>query len=185
MVESKVEMKGMNFIGKRYITLLFGIVCFSVVLPGESFTHPRLFISEGDWQHLPQKLEQEPYASWLEMVKAGVHKQVAEDPGDRPQYPWAYSASNSAFIYAATGKQEWASIAWQQVDKLIHDQQYTHDPMSFGLTRAAILQGMVLAYDFAYHGWTKEQQQQANRAKDSGLTQWIKCSIRTDTTLCS
>ena len=154
----------MKSIRHLIVSTLLTLTSLQTVLVGEDHKHPRLFIESTDWRQLQDKVSEKPYQTWLETLKAGVLKQVEDDPGSRSQYTWSYSAANAGFIYAVTGEQKWADLSWQQAEKLLHDEVFTLDPMSFGLTRAAILQGLSLAYDFAYGGWTGTQREEVNHA---------------------
>lgn len=145
----------------RSTVLIIWILCLSA--DAGTFAHPRALVDEPGMAAVREKLKQEPYASWFSTFAAGIRARVEADSGHRPD-DWAYLASNTAFLYAVTGDARWAEASWRQVERVMEDRSYTLDPQSFGLTRAALLQGLALAYDFAYGGWSEAQRDQANRA---------------------
>lgn len=127
--------------------------------------HPRAFLSPEAWNDARRKVQTSPYRDWMESMKASLRSRIQNGfEYDRPQYEWAWTAANCGLLFALTDEAYWAEQAWQLSDMVIDDKVFTQDPFSFGLSRAALLQGLALAYDFSYHGWTPAQRHRANVA---------------------
>ncbi len=129
------------------------------------FEHPRLFIDQSEIPAFQAKLQTEPYSTWLErMVKTVDTEKEVLNTEDPYIYDVAYLAGNAGFLYLCTEDSKWSDVAWKACVIVMENEEFTLDPYSFGLTRAANLKALTLAYDFAYHGWTREQQERVNAA---------------------
>ena len=72
-------------------------------------------------------------------------------------------AENHAIVYLLTGEINHASKAYQTLEKVFEDHLIFNNPVSRGLTRAAMLKSMAIAYDFCYPAWQQKERNLVNR----------------------
>lgn len=71
-------------------------------------------------------------------------------------------AANQSYLYLLTGEKEWAEEAFSNLTKVFKDSLIFNNPVSRGLTRAAVLQKMAFTYDFCFDAWTQAQRNLVN-----------------------
>lgn len=71
-------------------------------------------------------------------------------------------AANQSFLYLLTGEKEWAEDAFLNLTLVFEDSIIFNNPVSRGLTRAAVLQKMAFTYDFCFEAWNQEQRNLVN-----------------------
>ena len=128
-----------------------------------NFEHPRGLIGMNEVKTIRTHLSKTPYREILSNLRrTAVRDEKQMD--DMPIYDQSYLASVQAFLFLLTEEVEWAEKAYQTVRKVIQDTVYFTNPISRGLTRAALLQRAAMTYDFAYHGWSEIQRDEVNNA---------------------
>lgn len=128
-----------------------------------NFEHPRGLISMNEVKAIRTHLSKTPYREILANLRSSAIRNEKQ-MDDMPIYDQSYLASTQAFLYLLTEEAEWAEKAYQTVRKVIQDTVYFTNPISRGLTRAALLQRTAMTYDFAYHGWSEIQRNEVNNA---------------------
>ena len=127
------------------------------------FEHPRGLTSMAEVKEIRARLSQTPYREILTNLRnTAIHYEKQID--DLPIYDQSYLASMQGVLYLLTDEDEWAKKAYLTVKKVIQDTVYFKNPISRGLTRAALLQRTAMTYDFAYHGWSEMQRSEVNAA---------------------
>ena len=142
------------------------MIIILTTIPGQAvagFEHPRGLISAEEVKKIRSRLSETPYRQILSNLRntaAHYEKQIQ----DLTIYDQSYLASMQGVIYLLTEESEWAEKAYLTVKGVIEDTVYFKDPISRGLTRAALLQRTAMTYDFAYNGWSEAQRDEVNNA---------------------
>ena len=145
---------------KTAAVLLVLFLCFSAVY-GQTLVHPRGIITVDEVSHIRDKITREPYKSWYGKIK--VTTQKAENNRDATDpYQTTFLAQKQAQMYVLTGQKIWAEKCYRTLQWVINDTVYFNNPVSRGLTRATMLFGAAMCYDFCFNAWTENQQKQVN-----------------------
>ncbi|MFH5885416.1 hypothetical protein ACG2F4_13980 [Halalkalibaculum sp. DA3122] len=123
--------------------------------------HPRGLISLDDVPELRERIKTEPYKSWF-----GNFREKVRDVDYGTSYEaqeTAKLAGDQCLLYTFTGEQMWADRAYSNLREVFRDDQIFNNPVSRGLTRAAMLRGMAVAYDHCYPAWSQPQRDDVNR----------------------
>lgn len=118
--------------------------------------HPRGIINYDQVQNIKERLARDPFKTFFQVYQDNIHR-MEDEIGDNPEsdiYDHAYLAGNQGFMYLLTDDDSYIKKSWNHIDKVM-ESDYWKDPLSRGLTRAALLQQLALAYDFTYNGLDK------------------------------
>ncbi len=89
-------------------------------------------------------------------------------------YARAWLAREAAFLYRLTGQSLYAQTAYNSLQQM-YDNPDPDDRLpdrGYGLARAATGMGLALAYDWAFEGWTAQQQQYVHDKIIEALDAW-------------
>lgn len=127
--------------------------------------HPRGLINADEIPALRIKVLIEPFKSMLKQLQ-----QQTQSMDSTLSVVKAFKASEVAnlaahqsYLYILTGKESWAQKSYKNLENVFKDTIIFNNPVSRGLTRAAMLQKIAFAYDFCYSEWTQEQRNNVNR----------------------
>lgn len=116
--------------------------------------HPMGLIKATDLTIVRQRLLSSPFENVIELFR-GDEKNL------RCNLTTVYDQEAlirlRAYLYALTSEEGWASSCYSAIETLSEDPEFLKNPMSFGLTRAAILSSVSQAYDLCYEGWSEKQ----------------------------
>lgn len=127
------------------------------------FEHPRGLITMAEVEAIRTRLSQTPYREiFSNLQKTAEHYEGRS--GELDIYDQSYLASMQGVLYLLTGQTHWSEKAYQTIKNVIQDTVYFQNPVSRGLTRAALLQRTAITYDFAYQGWSNRQRNEVNDA---------------------
>ena len=127
------------------------------------FEHPRGLITMAEVEAIRTRLSQTPYREiFSNLQKTAEHYEGQS--GELDIYDQSYLASMQGVLYLLTGQTHWSEKAYQTIKNVIQDTVYFQNPVSRGLTRAALLQRTAITYDFAYQGWSNQQRNEVNDA---------------------
>jgi hypothetical protein len=82
-------------------------------------------------------------------------------------YARSYLAREAAFLYLITNNRKYAQLAYNAITQIYNDPDPDNRLLDreYGLSRATLGSNIAIAYDWAYHGWKKEQRN------------WVKAKI--------
>lgn len=127
--------------------------------------HPRGLILPSELPAIRKRVESGQLSSYLEKVAgriASLEQTIdAQDAFDAKTV--AELAENYAILFLLTGEQVRAEQAYLILETVFEDDLIFNNPVSRGLTRAAMLRSMAITYDFCYEGWQQKQRNLVNR----------------------
>jgi hypothetical protein len=120
--------------------------------------HPVLFFGTEDIPKLRSKAKSEPFASMVTVLKMRASGELpqSEESGSPDRLMNDYRLRDDATLYLVTGEQKYSDRARELAMRMIADTEYWNNPRSKGLTRAAGLLSVTLAYDFCGTSWPEE-----------------------------
>ncbi len=127
--------------------------------------HPRGLIHAEEVPALRKKVLTEPFKSMLDELQQqtqSLDSSVAVAQTFQASEV-ANLAAHQSYLYLLTGKENWALQSYKNLEAVFKDTIIFDNPVSRGLTRAAMLQKIAFAYDFCYPAWTQEQRNNVNR----------------------
>ncbi|WP_209331366.1 hypothetical protein [Lunatimonas salinarum] len=126
--------------------------------------HPRGLILAEEVPTLRKRLSSGRYAGVAEALEREVNQLLftLDSASIVAAEPLALSAEKLAVLYLFTGNERFAERAFHQLELLFEDEIIVKDPFSRGLTRAAVLRSVAIAYDFCFTGWTQPWRNQVN-----------------------
>ncbi len=127
--------------------------------------HPRGLIKSHEVEQLRQKVKQAPFSGILEKLeidKRALAKEVKENETFEAQKATELAAHFS-YLYLLKGDNAYADTAFHHLAEVFQDQVIVNNPVSRGLTRAAVLLKMAFTYDFCYPAWNQDQRNEVNR----------------------
>ncbi len=128
--------------------------------------HPRGMIIAAELREIRQKANGALYSNRLERYEKRAGEQVltkeATIQHDKP-YEAVHQVAALANLYALTGKHIYADKAAEWCAVFIADTVVFHNPLSKGLTRAALLKSLATAYDFCYDAWQPTFREKVSR----------------------
>ncbi len=133
----------------RCIALGFAVFLHMVV-PTVMADHPRLFVDNTALAKLRNRATAEPFKTIVRNVEA----EIGKDKTDNVMYN--DDAANHAILYLATGDRSHASAAEKLAIIAVNDKPYWNRSGSKGLTRAAGVLRVAIAYDLCYDAWSEE-----------------------------
>ena len=140
-------------------------VNISISLKGDALgDHPRGLIKKHEVSDIRARAGSEPFSK----IKNKLVKQVETlsellaISEDTQAQDITELAANQSYLYLLTGEREWAEEAFINLTKVFEDSVIFNNPVSRGLTRAAVLQKMAFTYDFCFEAWTQEQRNLVN-----------------------
>jgi hypothetical protein len=127
--------------------------------------HPRGLIRASEVPALRQRVQAEPFRGMfrkLQQQTETLAKEIATAPAFQAA-DVANLAAHQSYLFLLTGQEEWAQQAYRHLTTVFQDTVIFQNPVSRGLTRAAMLQKMAFAYDFCYPAWNQQQRDEVNR----------------------
>jgi hypothetical protein len=145
------------------------LLCFA--LPGHTSLlnenaplHPRVLVKAAAVPDLREKMKKAPFSEKLEALKSSCTERQSLLQENDKLYDIVELAADLAGVYLLTGDALWAEKSYQAVEIVLNDTLYFRNPVSRGLTRAALLMRTAIAYDFCYTAWNDQQRHQVNEA---------------------
>lgn len=136
------------------------LISFGILIGGTLNTysqhrqHPFGLVSAPELAELRAHFSQHPYDQMIEeMKKTEKERQLEESSLGNDRLLVLIRTA----LFAATANEKWAEKAFSGIEKLAQDSMVVNNPFSFGLTRAAILRDVALAYDFCFPVWNDHQ----------------------------
>ncbi|WP_375583530.1 hypothetical protein [Cyclobacterium xiamenense] len=126
--------------------------------------HPRGLLLPEEVPVLRKKLAEERYAGVIPACREKA-EQLAKDlqEGNPDARQLAESAEMFALLHLFSGETGFANRAFSQLERLFEDRVIVNNPISRGLTRAAVLRSLAMTYDLCYTGWSPGQRNLVNR----------------------
>ncbi|WP_162416084.1 hypothetical protein [Cyclobacterium roseum] len=127
--------------------------------------HPRGLLLPEEVQMIRAKVAENPDSGLLSQYNQEVGElftTLSQEQDAAPRQV-ALLAEKLAILYLFTGKDRFADQAFSQLTRLFEDEIIFNNPVSRGLTRAAVLRSLAITYDFCYNGWSQEKRNQVNR----------------------
>lgn len=138
------------------------LVLIAIIIPGlKAQEHPRGLIKSEEVQSLRARINREPIRSFLARLKDMATVYPSEPDGELPVFERAHRASHLAAMYLFTQEDAWAKKSLDYLKTVIADSIYIN-PISRGLTRAALLQQTAISYDFCYSAWSEAERKMIN-----------------------
>lgn len=127
--------------------------------------HPRGLIQKEEVESVRKRAKNETFSKIRQKIEQQERNLAAQIAGS--EIPEAQDltelAANQSYLFLLTENSEWAEKAFLSLTKVFEDSIIFNNPVSRGLTRAAVLQKMAYAYDFCYEGWNQDQRNLVNR----------------------
>lgn len=140
-------------------------VNISVTFKGDALgEHPRGLIQKHEVAAIRASADSELYSKVKEKLVKQVEtlSELQENAESFKAQEISELASNQSYLYLLTGETEWAEEAFLNLTNVFEDSVIFNNPVSRGLTRAAVLQKMAVTYDFCFDAWTQEQRNMVN-----------------------
>ncbi|MCC5929649.1 MAG: hypothetical protein JJU28_10420 [Cyclobacteriaceae bacterium] len=147
-----------------YLLLCFALQGRAKVLNENLPLHPRVLVKADEVPALREKMKVAPFNNKLEDLKASCNERQHLLQERDKLYDIVELAADLAGLYLLTGDAAWAEKSYQAVDIVLNDTVYFRNPVSRGLTRAALLMRTAIAYDFCYTAWNEQQRHKLNEA---------------------
>jgi len=146
----------------RYLILLFNVLP-GFLLAQTDHKHPRSFLDATEVPALREKIEREPFKSMYEAFRQITTEEQAEQ-AKQAYDPYADGdlMVKQAMLYLLTGEPGWAEVCRVSAGRVMQDEKFLKNALSFGLTRARLLKNLALSYDFCYDAWEPAFRQQVN-----------------------
>lgn len=145
------------------------LLCFA--LPGNTAIikeneplHPRVLVKAAAVPALREKMKKSPFNEKLEALKSSCAERQDLLQDNDKLYDIVELAADLAGVYLLTGDALWAEKSYQAIEIVLNDTLYFRNPVSRGLTRAALLMRTAIAYDFCYPAWNDQQRNAVNEA---------------------
>jgi hypothetical protein len=138
----------------KNIFFFFLFACSIHLANAQLKQHPFVLVSADELSGIRPRINNEPYLSMFERLKQNEQEL---SPGIDDIYQHIHLIRLRTFIYALNEDVQMAQNCFNLIEEISQDSVYVQNPFSFGLTRAAILQDLSLAYDFCYSGWNHDQ----------------------------
>ena len=138
-----------------HLLISFGILIGSTLNNhSQNRQHPFALVSAQELVELRTHFYQHPYNQLIEeMKKTEAEKQMEEPSLENDRL----LVLTQTALFVATANEKWAEKAFSGIEKLAQDSMVVNNPFSFGLSRAAILRDLALAYDFCFPVWSDHQ----------------------------
>jgi hypothetical protein len=120
-----------------------------------SAQHPFALVSGGELSAVRERLNQEPYLSMHRQLQ--VNEQMLDQDNERTLYQEIEFIRLQAFLFALENDQRRAVKCFDLISNITADTLFVNNPYSFGLTRAAILIDISMAYDLCFNAWSNQQ----------------------------
>lgn len=137
-----------------YNTLLRLLLLCGFLVNTTAAEHPKGLISSGDLAALRQKAGIAPFKQVVQVMRD--HELWLRD-NQVSVYDQEGLVRLRTYLYTFTSEEGWAASCYSAIEALSEDTVFLKNPMSFGLTRAALLRSLSQAYDFCYQGWSEQQ----------------------------
>nr|MBI1229087.1 hypothetical protein [Cytophagales bacterium] len=127
--------------------------------------HPRGLIRKQEVPAIRARATTGQFAVVMEKIRheeESLSKTISESEEIVAQHI-AELVANQSYLFLLTGENSWADKAYANLTTLFKDTLIVNNPVSRGLTRAAVLQKMAYSYDFCYEGWTQDQRNLVNQ----------------------
>ncbi|WP_439483876.1 hypothetical protein [Cyclobacterium plantarum] len=127
--------------------------------------HPRGLILPEEVPGIRESIQSGAYREQLEnwMLQEANLKEEIKAMASFDARKTAELAEHQSVLYLFTGESSWAVKAFQNLEAVFEDKVVFDNPVARGLTRAALLQSMVITYDFCYQAWDQPQRNLVNR----------------------
>jgi hypothetical protein len=127
--------------------------------------HPRGLIKASELEKIRERVTYSPFLEILEKLERDTQS-LTEEVRSTEEFEAqkvTELAAHYSYLYLLKGDEAYADSAYSHLESVFEDQVVFDNPVSRGLTRAAVLLKMGFAYDFCYQAWTQEQRNQVNR----------------------
>ncbi|SEJ46643.1 hypothetical protein SAMN05192553_104106 [Cyclobacterium xiamenense] len=126
--------------------------------------HPRGLLLPEEVPVLRKRLAEERYSGVLSAYREKAARlEKALQIADPDARQLAESAEMFAILHLLSGEARYSDQAFSQLERLFQDRIIFNNPVSRGLTRAAVLRSLAMAYDLCYTGWSPDQRNRVNR----------------------
>ncbi|MEL7123209.1 MAG: hypothetical protein AAFO07_27420, partial [Bacteroidota bacterium] len=152
-------------LGRIKRVALLGIVflsfySLSIAQNKADFDHPRGLIQASDVASLRERVKIVPYDNTLQAILDQFNESYKEGKWKAGNEGWVYAISDlnlkSAQLYVLTGEAIWAERSKGFVEMILQDTIFFMNPIGRGLTKAAMLKSVMMAYDYCYEAWDEE-----------------------------
>ncbi|WP_114748231.1 hypothetical protein [Pleomorphovibrio marinus] len=171
----------MSFVG-RIVAFLFFIGLFSEAFPQSGSLdwlintqdiegknamgeHPRGLVKAWEVEEIRKRVAYGHFLEILENLERDTQK-LAEEISKADEFEAqkvTELAAHYSYLYLLKGDKEFADSAYSHLETVFEDKVIFDNPVSRGLTRAAVLLKMAFTYDFCYQAWTQKQRNEVNR----------------------
>ncbi len=149
---------------------VYGLVgCLAGLVLAEAVAqplHPRGMVTAIELQAIREKVRQSKWTITLQQLEKDPDLWAKPAPPVRPDdaYRLERWMSRCAFLYGITGKLDYARQAARIAEVVLRDTLVYLNPMSKGLTRAAVFRSLATAYDLCYDQWAEPLREQVSRS---------------------
>ncbi len=150
----------MNNMYKLILTTLL-LLPAGLSFANENEAHPRLFVGAAEIPQLRERLTTAPYRDMFEALR----RQAEQKPYDPAEATGMYDMRirHWAQMYLLSGEARYAEWSAEITRRFIRDPEFWNNPESKGLSRAAGLFSVAMAYDLCHDAWPEDLRRETSR----------------------
>jgi len=141
-------------------------VNISVHLEGDALgDHPRGLIQKHEVSAIRARAGSEPFSKIKDnlLMQEETLSELISSSENLQAQEISELAAQQSYLYLLTGESDWAEKAFLNLTLVFEDSLVVNNPVSRGLTRAAVLQKTAFTYDFCFEAWSQGQRNLVNR----------------------